>query len=209
MNALATSAPPTAVLDPGEALPETPSSATGSGRPLVYRWVDMGTDHPTAAAGTFDVASFDVSGFSADGGSALIETGLIEIEIPSRVDLVAVVRMIVAAATSAVGAINGDRLDDLRWVTSEATTNAIEANMANDHGGRVLVKCEVGDGLVRLSVSDQGPGMPEPTPVPDITDPERLLLEGAFGIPLMQHLASALSFRTGHDGTTVEMELHQ
>ncbi|MEM9892012.1 MAG: hypothetical protein AAF962_14200 [Actinomycetota bacterium] len=56
---------------------------------------------------------------------AIVERGLVEIEIPSRVDMVAVVRMIVAAATNAVDAIHGDRLDDLRWVTSEATTNAI------------------------------------------------------------------------------------
>ncbi len=165
----------------------------------------MATDHPIAGSGQIDNGQVD-NGL-ADAG--LVETGLVEIEIPSRVDLVAVVRMIVAAATSAVDAIHGDRLDDLRWVTSEATTNAIEANMARDDGGRVLVKCEVGVGLVRLAVSDEGPGMSEPAAVPDIADPERLLIEGAFGIPLMQHLSSALSFHTGNDGTTVEMELHQ
>ncbi len=141
--------------------------------------------------------------------SALLGRGLVEIEIPSRVDMVAVVRMIVAAATNAVDAIQGDRLDDLRWVTSEATTNAIEANLARNDDGRVLVRCEVASGLVKLSVSDEGPGL-DPQPfAPEITDPDRLLLEGAFGIPLMQHLSSAMSFHSGHDGTTVEMELHQ
>ncbi len=144
-----------------------------------------------------------------DSEFTIANTGLVEIEIPSRVDMVAVVRMIVAAATDAVDAIHGDRLDDLRWVTSEATTNAIEANMARDDGGRVMVRCEVASGLVRLAVSDEGPGMPEPAAVPDITDPERLLIEGAFGIPLMQHLSSAMSFQSGQEGTTVEMELHQ
>lgn len=141
--------------------------------------------------------------------SSLAQRGLVEIEIPSRVDMVAVVRMIVAAATNAVDAIEGDRLDDLRWVTSEATTNAIEANLARNGEGRVVVRCEVASGLVRLSVSDEGPGMAPPIPVPEITDPERLLVEGAFGIPLMQHLSSELSFHTGNQGTTVEMELHQ
>jgi anti-sigma regulatory factor (Ser/Thr protein kinase) len=138
------------------------------------------------------------------------DRGWIEIEIPSRVDMVAVVRMIVAAATNAVDAIHGDRLDDLRWVTSEATTNAIEANLARNEGGRVLVRCEVDSGLVRLAVSDEGPGLAEPSSPPEITDPDRLLLEGAFGIPLMRHLSSAVSFHTdnGH-GTTVEMVLHQ
>lgn len=144
-----------------------------------------------------------------DSEFTIANTGLVEIEIPSRVDMVAVVRMIVAAATDAVDAIHGDRLDDLRWVTSEATTNAIEANMARSDGGRVMVRCEVASGLVRLAVSDEGPGMPEPAAVPDITDPERLLIEGAFGIPLMQHLSSAMSFQSGQQGTTVEMELHQ
>ncbi|MEL7156077.1 MAG: ATP-binding protein [Actinomycetota bacterium] len=145
----------------------------------------------------------------AVGEQSFVERGLVEIEIPSRVDMVAVVRMIVAAATNAVDAINGDRLDDLRWVTSEATTNAIEANLACDAEGRVVVRCEVAAGSVRLSVSDQGEGFVSPPPLPEITDPERLLVEGAFGLPLMQHLSSEVSFHSGHNGTTVEMELHQ
>ena len=140
---------------------------------------------------------------------ALAESGLVEIEIPSRVDMVAVVRMIVAAANNAIDAIHGDRLDDLRWVTSEATTNAIEANLAHTDDGRVQVRCEVASGCVRLMVSDQGPGMPSLASVPDITDPDRLHIEGSFGIPLMKHLSSALSFHSGRNGTTVEMELYQ
>lgn len=137
------------------------------------------------------------------------ESNLVEIEIPSRVDMVAIVRMIVAAANNAVDAIHGERLDDLRWVTSEATTNAIEANLAHTDDGRVQVRCEVATGCVRLMVSDQGPGLPSLASIPDIADPERLLIEGSFGIPLMKHLSSALSFHSGRNGTTVEMELYQ
>ena len=141
--------------------------------------------------------------------TAKTEGGVVEINIPSRVDLVAVVRMIVAAATNAVDALQGDRLDDLRWVTSEATTNAIEANLSTDEHGRVLVTVEVDRGLVRLSVRDEGPGMPGPPDVPDITHPDRLLIEGAFGVPLMERLSSACSFVSAETGTTVQMELHQ
>ncbi len=139
----------------------------------------------------------------------MVEHGTIEIDIPSRVDLVAVVRMVVAAATNAVGALQGDRLDDLRWVTSEATTNAIQANLSADSDGRVAITCEVDDGVVRLSVKDEGPGMPEQYEVPDITHPDRLLIEGAFGIPLMERLASACNFVSAATGTTVNMELYQ
>lgn len=135
--------------------------------------------------------------------------GLVEIDIPSRVDLVAVVRSIVAAATNAVEALHGDRLDDLRWVTSEATTNAIQANLQKREGGRVAVTCTVDEGMVRLAVRDEGPGMPEQPEVPDITHPDRLLIEGAFGVPLMQRLSSAVTFETADTGTVVEMELYQ
>ncbi|MDH3300480.1 MAG: ATP-binding protein [Acidimicrobiia bacterium] len=135
--------------------------------------------------------------------------GLVEIDIPSRVDMVAVVRMIVAAATNAVEALQGDRLDDLRWVTSEATTNAIEANLAKHPVGRVAVSCEVDSGSVKLSVRDEGLGMPENHDVPDITHPDRLLIEGAFGVPLMQRLSTAVTFESAATGTTVQMELNQ
>lgn len=145
-------------------------------------------------------------GLIADGGAA---DGIVEIDIPSRVDLVAVVRMIVAAATNAVGALQGERVDDLRWVTSEATTNAIEANLSTNADGRVGIVCQVEDGVVRLSVRDQGPGMPEHYEVPDITHPDRLLIEGAFGVPLMERLASACHFVSAASGTTVNMELYQ
>lgn len=140
---------------------------------------------------------------------AIQHSGLIEINIPSRVDLVAVVRMVVAAATNAVEALQGDRLDDLRWVTSEATTNAIQANLTANRGGRVAITCEVEDGFVRLAVKDEGPGMPEQYEVPDITHPDRLLIEGAFGVPLMERLSSACSFVSADTGTTVQMELYQ
>ncbi len=117
--------------------------------------------------------------------------------------------MVVAAATNAVEALQGDRLDDLRWVTSEATTNAIQANLTANEGGRVSITCEVNEGVVRLAVKDQGPGMPEQYEVPDITHPDRLLIEGAFGVPLMERLSSACSFVSADTGTTVQMELYQ
>ena len=139
--------------------------------------------------------------------------GFIDIDIPSRVDLVAVVRMIVVAATNAVEALGGDRLDDLRWVTSEATTNAIEANLSSSDGGRVAVSCFVDRGLVKLSVKDQGPGLPdthvEGNHVPDITHPDRLLIEGAFGVPLIKRLSSDVEFESADTGTTVRMQLFQ
>lgn len=139
-----------------------------------------------------------------------MEDALVEVEIPSRVDLVAVVRMVVAATSSAVDALHGDRLDDLRVVVSEATTNAIEANLlSGEAGGRVVVRCDAEPGVVRLRVLDHGPGMPEPLDLPAMDDPERLNLEGGFGIPLMRQLSDRADFTPGPDGTVVTLELRQ
>ncbi len=142
-------------------------------------------------------------------------TGIIEIDIPSNVELVTVVRMLVATAATADGTLRGDRLDDLRWVTSEAVTNAIQANQAkalesDRKPGRVIARCEIDDGFVRLVVSDEGAGMPPAIEVPDMEHPDRLHLEGGFGVPLMRHLSRGeIQFDSTPSGTTVHLELHQ
>jgi anti-sigma regulatory factor (Ser/Thr protein kinase) len=139
-----------------------------------------------------------------------MEDAIVEVEIPSRVELVAVVRMVVAAASTAVDALHGDRLDDLRVVVSEATTNAIEANLRTGKAERkVVVRCEARPGVVHLRVRDQGPGMPDPLTVPAMQDPERLSIEGGFGIPLMRQLSDCTTFDSSPEGTVVSLELRQ
>lgn len=141
---------------------------------------------------------------------AIVGADFIEIDIPSRFDLVTVVRMIIASSSTAAEALTGDRLDDLRWVTSEATTNAIQANHTTPRPGRVQLRALVGSGWVQLSVTDAGPGMPEEQPVPDMDHPERLDIEGGFGIPLMRTLSSSdVVFDSTPAGTTVRLELRQ
>jgi anti-sigma regulatory factor (Ser/Thr protein kinase) len=139
-----------------------------------------------------------------------MQDAVIEVEIPSRVDLVAVVRMVVAAASNAVDALHGDRLDDLRLVVSEATTNAIEANqMHREDVGRVLVRCEARPGMVRLRISDQGAGLPDPDDLTGVDTPVRLDVEGGFGIPLMRELSDLATFVSGPSGTTVDLVIRQ
>jgi stage II sporulation protein AB (anti-sigma F factor) len=139
-----------------------------------------------------------------------VSENCVELDIPSRLDLVAVARMVVAAVASCLEALDGDRLDDLRWVTSEATTNAIQANMETDVPGRVRLKIVVDEESVQLTVTDQGAGMAAATVVPEITHPDRLDVEGGFGIPLMQLLSTSdVVFDSTIDGTTVHMELRQ
>ncbi|MFT7599361.1 MAG: anti-sigma regulatory factor (Ser/Thr protein kinase) [Acidimicrobiales bacterium] len=139
----------------------------------------------------------------------------VELDIPSRLDLVTVARMVVAAVASCVEALDGDRLDDLRWVTSEATTNAIQANLrALDDGngipGRVVIRVAATKDAVRLTVIDAGTGMSPAAQLLDITHPDRLEVEGGFGVPLMQMLSSSeVVFTSTPEGTTVELEVER
>ncbi len=163
---------------------------------------------PTGRSGELPLPAMAITSFGRGEESENVD--VIEIDIPSRFDLVTVVRMIIASCSTAADALVGDRLDDLRWVTSEATTNAIQANQVDAPAGRVTISAVVGEGWVRLSVVDQGPGMPEEKPVPDISEPERLDIEGGFGIPLMRTLSSSeVIFDSSPVGTAVHLELWQ
>ncbi len=143
------------------------------------------------------------------------ESFVIELDLPARVDLVAVARMVIVAAASCGEVLEGDRLDDLRLLTSEAATNAVEANLATEHPGRVCIEAELGADGLTLSVSDQGSGLPELpnelsqwTELPDLQAPGRQQQEGGFGLPLMHLLSSQpVMFLSGDQGTTVRLHL--
>jgi anti-sigma regulatory factor (Ser/Thr protein kinase) len=134
----------------------------------------------------------------------------VSLVMPSTVDLVNVARMTILHAVEAAGALTGARLDDLRLATSEAVTNAIQANRSNDPSQPVRIVCEFRTGLVKLQVSDSGGGMPETMSLPPINDPERLHTEGGFGVPLMRALSrDRVEFDTSARGTTVSIWLAQ
>lgn len=144
------------------------------------------------------------------GHQEVTDVATVKIDIPARTDLVTVVRMVVAAAATAADVFGGDRLDDLRWVTSEAVTNAIEADRRVSANGRVRVTLRIAEDRIHLTVVDQGGGLPDLVDVPDIEHPDRLLIEGGFGVPLMQHLSSGdVHFTSTPEGTTVDLELHR
>ena len=138
------------------------------------------------------------------------ESSAIRMEIPSAVELVNVVRMTVMNAVESQGALTGSRLDDLRLATSEAVTNAIQANLERDGSRPVKIRCVITEGLVELEVTDFGFGMPPDENLPPLTDPARLYTEGGFGVPLMKALShDRVEFDTSKRGTTVRIWLAQ
>ncbi|MEZ5340789.1 MAG: ATP-binding protein [Acidimicrobiales bacterium] len=132
------------------------------------------------------------------------------LDVPARLDLVTVVRMVVASAATAENALSGDRVDDLRWVVSEAVTNAVEASLLSSDHGRIRITCQMLADGVALDVEDNGPGMPTVVDEHHIEDPGRLSIEGGFGIQLMRRLSSGpVEFQSTPAGTTVTLQVRQ
>jgi len=137
---------------------------------------------------------------------------VVELELPARPEVVSVARLVIGALAAADPLFDEERGADLRLAVSEACTNAIQAERARRRGADevarpVLMRCELGDGVIDVAVIDRAGGF-DPAALeshPEVTDPARLDYEGGLGIPLIRMLADQLEFRAMADGTMVRM----
>ena len=133
----------------------------------------------------------------------------IVLEIPPRLDYLAVVRLVVATAASLDPPLPDSRLDDLRLAVTEACSNAIKAHRPEAADQPVVISCHLDEDLFRVQIRDRGPGFdPDAlTRLPDPTDPNRLQHEPGLGIPLIKVLSDDVTFEPAGDGTIVSMTL--
>lgn len=133
----------------------------------------------------------------------------IRLEIPPRLDYLAVVRLVVATAAALDPPLPESRLDDLRLAVTEACSNAIKAHRPDAADLPVLVSCHLDQDRFRVEIHDRGPGF-DPDGVgalPDPTDPTRLQHESGLGLPLIKVLTDDVTFQPAPDGTIVSMTL--
>jgi serine/threonine-protein kinase RsbW len=133
----------------------------------------------------------------------------IVLEIPPRLDYLAVVRLVVATAASLDPPLPDSRLDDLRLAVTEACSNAIKAHRPEAADQPVVISCHLHEDLFRVEIRDRGPGF-DPDALarlPDPTDPTRLQHESGLGIPLIKVLTDDVTFEPAGDGTIVSMTL--
>ncbi len=136
--------------------------------------------------------------------------GEIVVEIPARTELISFVRVVLAAAAEIEPHMDPDRVEDLRVVVSEATTNAIDAHVSTGRDKRIRVECNLAEDQVAVVVHDEGLGF-DPDALPELPlpeSPERLLHESGLGIPLMKILADESEIRSGADGTDVRLVVY-
>ncbi len=133
----------------------------------------------------------------------------IQLEIPPRLDYLAVVRLVVATAASLDPPLPDSRLDDLRLAVTEACSNAIKAHRPEVADEPVIVTCRLEDDRFQVDIHDRGPGFDPDSldELPDATDPQRLQHESGLGIPLIRVLTDDVTFEPTPDGTIVTMTL--
>ena len=115
---------------------------------------------------------------------------VLELDVPSSPEYIAIVRLVVASVASARRALADERIDDLKLAVSEACTNAIEANRSIRPNAPVHVEIWEAPDRLEVSIEDSGPGF-DPDKLefpPPVTDPERLNFERGLGIPLIRTL---------------------
>jgi len=132
---------------------------------------------------------------------------IVELEIPARIEFVALARLVVTSAASTQPTFTDDRIDDLRLAVSEACTNAIEAHTVAGSDDRVLIRCDLAEDRIEVAVTDRGGGFDpeEVTAAPAAEAADRLEFESGLGIPLMRVLVDETEFRASAAGTVVRL----
>lgn len=134
----------------------------------------------------------------------------IELEIPAKAEFLSLARVVIAAAAWLDPSLPDSRIEDLRLMVSEATTNAIEAHVERGSTERIVIHCDLEEDQIEIEVRDHGRGFdPADIPqMPDVTEPERLDHERGLGITLMRVLADETEINTLVDGTSVRLVVY-
>ncbi|HYA45248.1 MAG TPA: ATP-binding protein [Acidimicrobiales bacterium] len=134
---------------------------------------------------------------------------VLQLDIPSRPEYIAIVRLVVASTAWSRRALADERVDDLKLAVSEACTNAIEANRSVDPGAPVHVEVWETPDRMEVTIEDRGPGFdPEAVEYPPaVTDPGRLHFERGLGIPLIKMLVDSTAFKHTDKGTSVSITM--
>lgn len=126
----------------------------------------------------------------------------LRISLPSRFQSVAAARHAVAAFARRCG-IGMVDVSDLMLAVGEACNNAVEHGHVA--GGEIAVDCVHEQGVLKVAVSDAGPGfMPTDQNAP--ADGSMAYIGRGRGIQIMRALMDRVTFGSNAGGTTVVLE---
>lgn len=102
-----------------------------------------------------------------------------------------------------------DRIEDLKTIVAEASINAMQHGNKGRADAKVIVSMIYQDDTIRVWVTDEGNGIKERPPNPDI---EKIIeadeVLSGFGLFLIEQLADQVEFKESADkGHVIEMAL--
>ena len=119
---------------------------------------------------------------------------------------------IAMACSASYAQMNGlppDRIEDLKTVVAEASTNAMQHGNGGRNEAHVAIRFEVIPGAIKVTVIDEGNGFDKKVEDPDI---DRIIKQMekpiGFGVFLIRNLADYVEFsRKPEGGHTTEMRI--
>ncbi len=122
-----------------------------------------------------------------------VETFLVELNIPSEMDLV---NMVVDLGTSMIGlrGFSDDDVSAVRFAIHETLVNAIKYGNKGKTSARVNIKFYLKGDCFYTDIDDEGKGF-DPDTLANPTDPENLLSDHGRGIFLVKSLTEDFSVR--------------
>ncbi len=114
-----------------------------------------------------------------------------------------------SASFARIGGLGKERIEDLKTAVSEACLNAMEHGNQGRPEARVVVSMHLGDKDFRVSVKDEGDGIPQVPQTIDIRKKvARLEPPNGLGLFLIKELVDRVDFNDEtDDGHVVQMVL--
>ena len=111
------------------------------------------------------------------------------------------VAMACSASFAQMMGLPPDRIEDLKTMVAEAAINAMEHGNKGRPDARVTVSMDCQDDIFSVAVTDEGNGIKEHPPQPDIEKIiENLETPVGFGLFLIKQLADKVEFNESADG---------
>ena len=127
----------------------------------------------------------------------------IEISLPNQIGYERIAMACSESFAKMLG-LSLERIEDLKTIVAEAAINAMQHGNKERPDTRVTVSMTFKDDTIHIAVMDEGDGVKELTPTPDI---ERIVTEldppVGFGTFLIRELADQVEFDKTADGVSV------
>ena len=130
----------------------------------------------------------------------IIDARTVEVNLPN-VNGYERIAMECSASFAKIGGLVKERIEDLKTAVSEACLNAMEHGNKGRPEARVVVSMHLGDKHFKVSVKDEGDGIPHiPLNIDIRRKVERLEPPNGLGLFLIQQLVDRVDFNEKTDG---------